>query len=84
MMSDEDSPESPESPRSQGSISPIPSPVNLVKDPDFVPPDAEENPPALPSVDPTPVKNPPPAAYDQKIVSGVTFINIPTNNDQLR
>ena len=57
----------PESPKSQASISPIPSPANRVKDPDFLPPDAEENTSAVPDI--TPVKSPPPAAYDQKIVS---------------
>ena len=52
---------------SRGSISPLPSPGNLVKDPDFLPPDEDGNPVFPPTA--SAVKTPPPAEYDQTIVS---------------
>lgn len=55
---------------SRGSISPLPSPVNNTKDPDFLPPDEDGNPPVFAPT--TSVKTPPPAEYDQKLVS--TFL----------
>ena len=60
-------PDSPTS--SRESLSPIPSPVNKTKDPDFLPPDSNEAAP-VPSLNTfvTPLKSPLPAEYDQKIV----------------
>lgn len=66
-------PGSPGSPSSsRDSLSPIPSPVNPVKDPDFLPPESEDAKAPRPSLGDltTPLKSPPPAAYDQKIVRG--------------
>ena len=59
----------PESPSSLGSISSLPSPANSIKDPDFLPPDADDNPSEVLAVTPI-ADNPAPVEYDQKIVSG--------------
>jgi len=65
-MSNEEDPQ--DSASSRGSISPLPSPVNLVKDPDFLPPDEDGNPPPVFAAT-TSVKTPPPAEYDKTLVS---------------
>lgn len=61
--------DTPDSPGSVESISPIPSPVNKQKDPDFILPDAEGKAP-VPPVETltTPTMSSPPGAYDKKIV----------------
>lgn len=75
------SPGSPGSPSSsKDSLSPIPSPVNLTKDPDFLPPDDENGHSSVPTAQDavtTPLKSPPPVAYDQKIVKS-NFTNHPS------